>query len=168
MRRQVGWILTLSLMVFLAGCGTAKPEIQIRPGSMAPDFTLEDIDGNQVSLSDFAGKPVLINFWASWCPPCRVEMPELQRVYKAQQDSGFAILAVNLLYQDNLDDVYDFFRQTKISFPTLLDEHGTVAATYRVGSLPTSVFVDTGGRIHLIQVGPMTQTFVESVLQEIP
>ncbi|MBN1483292.1 MAG: TlpA family protein disulfide reductase [Chloroflexia bacterium] len=171
MRRQASRVLILGCLalVLLAGCGDKvdPPQVKIRKGASAPDFTLEDLDGNQVSLRDFEGQPVLIHFWASWCPSCRVEMRELEEIYQGEEE-GLVVLAVDMLYQDDLDDVYEFAQEMGLSFPVLLDEQGSVAVTYRVGSLPTSVFVDRRGRIHLIQVGPMTRKFIASVLQEMP
>lgn len=158
-------ILILALLVLLAGCDAAGTGI--RRGGVAPAFSLEDLNGTKVSLSDFQGRPVLINFWASWCPPCRTEMPDLQRVHAAQGPDGLVILGVNTLYQDELDDVREFATEQKLTFPILLDSEGAVAVAYRASTLPTSVFVDRTGKIHLVQIGPMTQSFVESVLREI-
>jgi peroxiredoxin len=163
-RKSGRGVLALVLLLLLAGCDLAGTGI--RRGGIAPDFSLEDMHGNKVTLSDFQGRPVLINFWASWCPPCRSEMPELQRVYAAQEADGLVILAVNTVYQDELDDVNDFVAEQKLTFPILLDSEGAVAVAYRASTLPTSVFVDRAGKIHLVQIGPMTQQFVESVLRE--
>jgi peroxiredoxin len=153
----------LFLLLLLAGCDTGT---SIRRGGVAPDFSLEDLNGNKVSLGDFQGRPVLINFWASWCPPCVSEMPELQRTYAAQGEDGLVILGVNTLYQDELSAVQQFVAEQQLTFPILLDSEGAVAVAYRASTLPTSVFVDRTGNIHLVQIGPMTQSFVESVLRE--
>ncbi len=167
MRKWV-WLLIVALgAALLTGCA-ASPNGRLKVGEAAPDFVLQDLEGNEVRLSDFAGRPVLLNFWNTWCPPCRTEMPALQEVYTAQGADGLQILAVNLLYQENdLRDVTQFVQEKGLTFPILLDETGEVAVRYRVGSLPTSVFVDREGKVHLIQVGPMSRAFVQSVLQEI-
>jgi len=156
--------LILMLLVPLVGCD--MPSTGIRRGGVAPDFTLADLSGNQVSLSDYRGRPVLVNIWASWCPPCISEMPELQHVHEAAGADGLVILAVNSLNQDDMDDVKAFVAEQKLTFPILLDSEGAVTVAYRAGTLPTSVFVDRSGKIHLIQIGPMTQQFVESVVRE--
>jgi len=156
--------LALTLLALLAGCDTVGTGV--RKGGVAPDFALQDLHGNEVRLSDFLGRPVLVNIWASWCPPCRTEMPEIQRVYEAQGPDGLVILAVNALNQDDLDDVEAFVAEKKLTFPILLDSEGAVTVAYRAGTLPTSVFVDRAGKIHLVQIGPMTQAFIESVLRE--
>jgi peroxiredoxin len=156
----VGWL------VVLAGCGPVDAPGVARRGQAAPDFALPTLEGETARLSDFRGRPILLNFWNSWCPPCRTEMPELQRVQETLGER-VVILAVNLLYQeDNLDEVRAFVREAGISFPILLDGQGQVAGEYRVHSLPTSFFLDAEGRIYLVQVGPMTQTFIESILRE--
>ena len=157
-------LLILALLALLAGCET--PGTGIRRGGVAPDFALEDLQGNTVRLSDFRGRPVLVNIWTSWCPPCRTEMPELQRLHETQGPNGLVILAVNSLTQDNLNDVRQFVAEQKLTFPILLDSEGAVTVAYRAGTLPMSVFVDRAGQIHLIQLGPVTRRFVESVLRE--
>ena len=165
-RRYGRLAMALVLLGALVGCGTVGG-MGARKGETALAFTLEDLNGNKVSLGDYQGRPVLLNFWASWCPPCRSEMPELQRAYAAQGEGGLVILGVNSLYQDNLNDVKKFVAEQQLTFPILLDSEGAVAVAYRVSTLPTSIFVDRDGKIHLIQIGPMTQSFVESVLREI-
>ena len=135
---------------------------ELAVGQPAPDFTLKTLDGQQVSLSQFRGQPVLINFWASWCPPCRLEMPDLVRAYEAHQADGFVILAINLTFQDSLPEAQRFVDEFNMSFPVLLDETGEVTTNvYRLFGLPTSVFVDRSGMITHIQVGPMTGEQIE-------
>lgn len=156
-------MLGLGLLFLLLGCATASAA---RRGQVAPDFSLETLTGETLRLSDFRGRPVLLNFWNSWCPPCRTEMSELQQVQEALGDR-VVILAINLLYQeDRLEDVYAFVREQGLTFPILLDRDGQVVTDYRVGSLPTSFFVDAEGKIYLVQVGPMTRSFIESILRE--
>lgn len=169
-----GWLVLLLLWpILVTGCGGADQPGStqvpvVREGEPAPAFILPDLDGNTVSLADLQGRPVLINFWASWCPPCRSEMPALQQVNESTERVDLVILAVNLLSQDDIDDVRTFVDDLGLTFPILLDQDGAVSVAYRVGLLPTSVFVDSAGRVHLIQVGPMTRSFVESVLREMP
>ncbi len=139
-------------------------------GSPAPDFTLKTLDGGEVSLSQFLGQPVLINFWASWCLPCRREMPDLVRAYEAHNAEGFVLLGVNLTFQDSIPDVQAFVEEFKMTFPVLLDETGEVTNDlYRLRGLPLSVFVDRSGVIARLQVGMMTgeqiDEFVAGILQ---
>lgn len=137
-------------------------------GQPAPDFTLPTLEGDAVSLSDYRGHPVLMNFWATWCAPCRLEMPELVRAYNTHQDEGFMVLAVNLTDQDSLDDVRAFVEEFDITFPVLLDETGAVYnELYRLLGLPMSVFVDRDGVIARIHIGIMTDQQVDEFVEEI-
>jgi thiol-disulfide isomerase/thioredoxin len=166
MHRRLRRLVVLGFLVLLAGCGLVQGGGRIEEGSAAPDFALQDLGGNEVRLSDFAGRPVLINFWNTWCPPCLGEMPDLEEIYQSESDGGLEILAVNLLYQEtDRKEVEDFTRELGLSFPILLDE-GQVAADYRVVTLPTTIFVDKEGIVHQIQVGPVNKSFVRSVLRE--
>lgn len=137
-------------------------------GSLAPDFALMQLGGGEVRLSDYRGRPVLINFWASWCPPCRIEMPELVKSYEAHRDQGFVILGVNLTYLDDLPDVEAFVEEFHMSFPVLLDERGLVAERlYRLRGLPMSVFVNRVGVIARIQYGALSRSQLEDYVGEI-
>ena len=139
-------------------------------GVLASDFTLKTLDGSEVSLSQFRGQPVLINFWASWCGPCRREMPDLVRAYQAHKDEGLVILGINLTFQDSIPEVQAFVDEFKMTFPVLLDETGEVALDlYQMRGLPTSIFVDRDGLIARIRIGAMTgeqiDEFVEDILK---
>ncbi len=126
-------------------------------GKPAPDFTLSTLDGTEVSLSQFRGQPVLINFWASWCFSCREEMPEMVRMYESHKAEGLTILGVNLTFQDFLPDIQAFVNEFNISFPVLLDEDGLVTERlYQIPGIPTTVFVNRDGTIERIQVGLIT------------
>lgn len=137
-------------------------------GQPAPDFTLPTLEGDAVSLSDYRGRPVLMNFWATWCAPCRREMPELVRVYNTHRDEGFVVLAVDLADQDSIDDVRAFVEEFDMTFPVLLDETGAVYnELYRLLGLPMSVFVDREGIITRIHIGIMTDQQVDEFVEEI-
>ncbi len=125
----------------------------------APDFTLQTLDGDSVSLSDYRGKLVMLNFWASWCPPCNSEMPDLQRYYEQHKDEDFIILGVN--YQDSPDKVQAFVEKYGVTFPILLDSDGRVANLFGVQGLPTSFFVDKAGNVIGYQPGPVTKEMLE-------
>ena len=142
-------------------------------GFLAPDFHLTTFAGDSYTLSDFRGKPILINFWASWCPPCRTEMPAIQRVYDEFQDRGFTVLAVNTTYQDDLGDAITFAQIRKLTFPILLDRDASVANLYDVRSLPTTFFVDPQGIISEVVIGgPMSEALLriraEQIMEGIP
>lgn len=133
-----------------------------KQGFLAPDFSLPTIDGDPITLSELRGKPVLINFWASWCPPCRIEMPAIQNVYDDYKDQDFVVLAVNTTYQDNLDDAITFAQNLKLTFPILLDKDGNAANLYEVRALPTTFFIDANGIVQEVVVGgPMSETLLQ-------
>ena len=162
---RVRSMLILVLLLLLAGCGPAAGAAH--RGEVAPDFALKDLSGEEVRLSDYRGTAVLVHFWTTWCPSCRVEMPELQKAQASLGRDRLIVLAVNLTWQDNRQEVAHMVGDLGLTFPILLDEEGQVALTgYRVSVLPTSVFVDPAGKIYQVQVGPMTQAFVERLLEE--
>ena len=137
-------------------------------GFLAPDFHLTTFAGDSYTLSELRGKPVLINFWASWCPPCRSEMPAIQRVYDEFQDQGFTVLAVNTTYQDDLGEAIIFAQIRKLTFPILLDRDASVANLYEVRSLPTTFFVDPQGIISEVVVGgPMSEALLRIRAEQI-
>ncbi|HLA87103.1 MAG TPA: TlpA disulfide reductase family protein [Anaerolineales bacterium] len=144
-----------------------------REGFLAPDFTLDTLDGTKVTLSKLRGKIVLINLWATWCPPCRAEMPALENAYKQYKDSGVVVLGLNVTNQDSEKDIPPFVDEFGLTFPILLDRDGSVSALYQLKGLPTTYFVNREGIIRTVVVGgPMNETFIrskiEALLQEIP
>jgi peroxiredoxin len=123
--------------------------------AQAPDFTLETVEGEKVQLSDFNGRPVLINFWATWCGPCRIEMPAIQDRFATYQEPGLVVLAVN--YDESRGAVSIFRDEMGLTFPLLLDPGGEVQQLYRNRSYPTSFFVDEQGIIRSHHIGVMTE-----------
>jgi peroxiredoxin len=139
----------------------------LKPGSKAPDFTFITLDEKQFSLSDFKGKKVILNFWATWCPPCREEMPEMQRFYEEYEAKGVKILAVNLRYSETKPNkINDFIDEYSISFPIPLDERNTIGKQYRAVAIPTSYFITENGIIHKMHVGPMDYEFLTKTIKE--
>ncbi|MEK4522884.1 redoxin domain-containing protein [Psychrobacillus sp. FSL W7-1493] len=128
-------------------------------GDSAPDFTLTTLDGKEVSLSDYKGKKVVLNFWTSWCPPCKAEMPHMQNYYEDMtEEDNVEILAVNLTNKDNgLDEVSSFIEDYGLTFPIPMDEEGQVGNAYKIISIPTTYMIDTSGIIQNIIVGPMDE-----------
>ena len=120
----------------------------------APDFTLTDLDGKEVTLSDLKGKKVYLNFWATWCPPCRGEMPDIEKLYQETKDSDLVIIAVEL--GEPLDTVKSFIDQNKYHFKVLLDTDQSVGASYNISAIPTSYFIDSDGKIVSTNTGAMT------------
>jgi peroxiredoxin len=140
-------------------------------GFLAPAFSLSTLDGQQIKSDDLRGKVVLLNIWATWCPPCRAEMPAMQQVYQEYQAQGFEILAVNSTAQDTFANLDPFVTEYGLTFPILLDPQGDVTRLYQARSLPTSFFIGRDGIIREIVVGgPMDEALlrarVEKLLQE--
>ena len=145
-----------------------------REGFLAPDFTLDSLDGNKVTLSELRGKVLVVNFWATWCLPCREETPALEKSYEQYKASGVIILGVNMTNQDVVSEVESFVQEFRLTYPILLDRDGSVSNTlYQVRGLPTTFFVNREGVIRTVLVGgPMSETFIrskiEALLQEVP
>jgi peroxiredoxin len=155
--------------------GSSNREEIVAPqkGFLAPDFSLMGLNGERITLSDFRGQPVLINFWASWCGPCRLEMPAIERIYREYKDKGFVVLTVNTTYQDNLADVEAFIEEHNLTFPILLDQDGSTTKPYQLTALPSSYFIDSEGIIQEVVIGgPMAEallrTRVEKLFKERP
>ena len=136
------------------------PAVEV--GRAAPDFVLRTLDGGTVRLTDLRGSVVLINFWASWCQPCRAEMPEIVRAQDSEGTRGLRVVAVDL--QEAEGPVREFAQQFGMQFPVAFDRTGEVARTYRVKELPATVFVDRTGVIRTIKYGPMTGEYLREQL----
>jgi thiol-disulfide isomerase/thioredoxin len=148
---------------------TPQPSLEAgnRPGLAAPQFTLKTLAGPGASLSDYAGRPVLINFWASWCKPCRGEMPDIVAAYQAHQETGLEVLAINLTDQEGMKDVRKFVAELHMPFPVLLDDKGRVRRLYALIGVPTSVFIGSDGVVRVVNPGPITKETLERGLAAI-
>jgi thiol-disulfide isomerase/thioredoxin len=116
------------------------------------EIRLQDINGNLVSLSDFRGRIVFLNFWTTWCPTCRVEMPSMEKLHQKFKDQDFAMVTVNI--QESAAQVEKFYKNFKLTFTTLLDTTGEVAIGFRIRSIPTTFILDKSGRIIGTIMGP--------------
>ena len=128
-------------------------------GDPAPDFTVRTLDGQTLSLKDIKGQIVMVNFWATWCPPCRSEMPDMERLYQERKDDGVQILAVNL--QEAPEPVSRFVEQYNLTFPIVMDTSGEMSQLFGVQSLPTSFFIDKEGKISGFHVGSLNKSAIE-------
>jgi len=138
----------------------------------APDFNLQDMDEKKYSIKDFRGKVVLVNFWATWCPPCRREMPSLERLYQKLKDKGFIVLAINQF--EDPDHVFAYTGQlgTDPTFPILFDRDSKIAEAYKVAGLPTTYLLDKQGKIRYRAVGgrefdhPEVEKIIQALMTE--
>jgi cytochrome c-type biogenesis protein len=140
------------------------PPLQV--GDQPYDFALQDVDGNTVVLSDFIGQPLLINFWATWCGPCRIEMPEIQSVFDDYGDSeDFLILALD--QDESAGAVSAYFDELGLTFQPLLDEDNRTARSYGLqGTLPASIFINPDGEVTVVHRGVMTRGQIDEFLAE--
>lgn len=139
-----------------------------REGFLAPDFSLDLLGGGQVALSELRGSAVVVNLWASWCPPCRAEMPALQRVYESGKDRGLVVLGVNTTFQDSEQAAAEFVQEFGLSFPVPLDRTGMMSRLYQLRALPSTFFVDRNGIIRKVIIGgPMSEATIQTAVEEI-
>lgn len=137
-------------------------------GNLAPDFTLTTLDGKKVQLSELKGKKVIVNFWATWCPPCKAEMPHMQNFYEDFSDEeNVEILAVNLTSEDKEESVQNFVQDYGLTFPIPLDTEGVVGETFQAITIPTSYMIDTKGRIQNKIVGPMDENMIKDFVSNL-
>ncbi|MCB8980408.1 MAG: redoxin domain-containing protein [Ardenticatenaceae bacterium] len=177
--RQNNMILVAALILILGGLGTiiwmslktAEPEpttnsygapALAQKGGTVTDFSLGSLDGSQIALADYEGEVIIMNFWATWCPPCRAEMPGINRFYEAHQDEGLVVLAINA--QEDAATVRPFIEQSGFSFPVLLDLQGRVADQYSTRSFPTTFIIDRNGVIQHVQTGEISESELENIV----
>jgi peroxiredoxin len=143
---------------------TAAPQARFT----APDFTLQTPDGESITLSELRGQAVLVNLWATWCPPCRAEMPALEKMYREYKEDGFVVVAVDMTYQDDPLQVVPFTEQYELTFPIVLDVNGEAARAYELRSLPSSFFINRQGIINEVVIGgPMSEALLRTRIEEI-
>lgn len=120
----------------------------------APDFTLQDLNGKKVSLKDLKGKKVYLNFGATWCPPCRLEMPDIEKLYQETKDSDLVIIGIDI--GEDKETVKNFISKNNYNFKILLDSDQSVASKYNITAIPASFFIDKNGKIVSSHIGAMT------------
>jgi thiol-disulfide isomerase/thioredoxin len=175
-RTGVTGLQTVLLLLFLSAAAVAEEDLshsfaRIDPPRSVPDFSLPDMDGKPHALHDYRGKVVLINFWATWCPPCRREMPALEQLYRKLGDQPFVVLAVN--QWEDADHVFAYMGDLNVfpSFPILFDPESKVSADFDVKGLPTSFLLDKQGRVVFRAVGgrafdhPDVEQIIRSLLE---
>lgn len=156
--------LLLVFVVLTAACSGPGEAVSqgISQGARARDFRLESLDGSKVSLSDYEGKVVVVNLWATWCPPCRAEIPDLEAAYQDHKDKGLVILGVNI--EEPAETVAPFVEEFEMTYPILLDSNGELMKTYRAQGLPMSFIVDADGIIQVRHMGFLSGEQLSSYL----
>ena len=156
-------VLTSGLV--MASCSPSSAQ-GVEVGNLAPDFQLQSLDGQTLSLGNQQGKPVLINFWATWCSPCRGEMPYIQEIYEEWSDKGLVVLTINM--GESSSTVEEFMQSYNLSFTVLLDTRQDVAQRYNITGIPTTFFVDKDGIIQDKLIGAFqNKTQIENRLSKI-
>lgn len=187
MSKKILGMLLLAILIGIAIAGVVKNNIEknealetmsvgteidflatkegLAPGETAPDFELKTLDGETVKLSDYQGKKVILNFWATWCPPCKAEMPLMENYYDKAQKENVEILAVNLTTEDRgIDKVEAFVKANHLSFPIPMDKEGDVGSVYQAVTIPTSYIIDAQGRVQKKHIGPMDEKTMEDYI----
>ncbi|MFC1987716.1 TlpA family protein disulfide reductase [Chloroflexota bacterium] len=157
-------VLILSTGILITGCASSSPQVE----KTVPDFQLLNLEGQTVSLSDFRGSPVFLNFWASWCGPCRYEMPLIQEIYETwtNEPSSVVILTINI--KEDPAKVKSFLETYSLSMPVLLDTDGDVSNIYNIAAIPTTFFIDKNGIIQDKVVGAFqNKEQIESYLNKV-
>jgi cytochrome c biogenesis protein CcmG/thiol:disulfide interchange protein DsbE len=172
--RKLGFVITVILSVGFLGLlawgvlnkepitGLSGITMVNRP---APDFTLTTFGGKTISLKDFRGKPVVINFWASWCPPCRDEAPLIERTWRAYKNRDLIFLGVNI--QDRKEDALNYMREFDITYPNGPDPTGEITIDYGVSGLPVTFFVSRDGKVVRRWVGALEPSVLNRSIEEI-
>ena len=153
LRKHLFIALIISFMVLSVSAQTA------RKGAAAPDFSLKSSDGKALKLSDYKGKAVLLHFWATWCPPCRKELPEMENLYKKLKSQGDSakLAFLGVCISDTAKNQSTFMKKNNYTFLTCLDEVGEVANLYSIQGVPTSILISPEGKILAINVGMMSE-----------
>lgn len=135
--------------------------------NVAPDFTVTDINGNKVKLSDFKGKPVVLNFWATWCYYCKVEMPDFNEAYKKYPDVQFLMVNATGTNGETVESAKAYIEQEKFEFPVFFDTEYAALRTYGVSSFPMTIFIDEEGNIVSSRLGMLTKEALETELEKL-
>lgn len=180
-KKNIGLVVVLALVIVMVGTyvkqqieanqkistGVTGKEVALKSdtpslnkGQIPPDFTLTTLGGDKLTLSDLKGKKVVLNFWATWCPPCKAEMPYMQDFYESKAEAkNVEIVAVNLTYTEkSIENVQSFINSYHITFPIPLDQDDQIGKKYEVLTIPSTYFIDSDGRVQHRVVGPLDET----------
>lgn len=162
-------ILMIIVSTFISWFGfvdlsKAEDEVGTEIGNIAPDFEIQTLDGETVKLKDLRGQRVMLNFWATWCPPCRVEMPDMQKLH---ENEDIIVLAVNLTDSEmSQKDIMTFVNEFGLAFPIGLDKSGEISKLYKINPIPTTFMIDTDGTIRFKLFGAMSYKMMTEELEK--
>lgn len=166
MTRGIILALLLAAIGYTIYASVTQEKVEVlAPGDEAPNFELVDLDGETHRLSDYKGEGVLLNFWGTWCPPCKKEFPAIERQYKNFENQGVNVLAINI-DQSNLE-VQNYINELGLTFPVAIDKGRSVMTTYNVGQLPATILVNEEGIITNIITGEMSEAQIVEHLESI-
>lgn len=158
-------ILAIAFIVFVTiNRGQTK---EVKVGDTAPNFQLKTTDGKKVSLADYKGKGVVLNFWGTWCKPCRREMPALNTAAKTYKDKNIKVLTIHL--KNTPQQIEQFFNglNTEVNLPVLIDKDGEVSEAYGIDPLPTTVIIDKDGKVKAVHKGEMNKNIIDNYMKSI-
>ncbi len=162
------FILLGSGMFFINKKTAWNAPISVVEGDAAPDFSLQDENGKIFRLSNYRGQTVVLNFWASWCPPCRAEMPELVEFAAGINEEEVVFLSVNLYStESDPENIKRYLEENRLNFPVLFDSAGTVAEAYRISTVPTTFIINLTGKIHSVRNGAVTADLLGDLVSDL-
>ena len=160
-------VFAVAAVILTGRINSAGNTADAEKGGPAPEFSLESLSGERYSLAAYGGRTVVINFWASWCPPCRAEMPELKTFHEEANPEDTVFLSVNLYSSEQKpEDLPEFISRYELSFPVLLDRNGHAAAAYGISSIPTTVVIDGEGNIAAVRKGAVTAGWLRKMTEQ--
>jgi len=165
----IGFIaIGIALFMFLTKSAAAPDDfstVPVQVDFVSPELTLADLSGKSVSLDDYLGSVVLVNLWATWCPPCKAEMPSLQTFYDNHKADGFVLIGIN--QEETLEVVTPFVAEFGLTFPVWLDEDYQAQRVFNTASLPSSYVIDRTGRVRLMWIGEISGEFLEKYVTKL-
>ncbi|MFJ8235104.1 thiol-disulfide oxidoreductase ResA [Ureibacillus sp. NPDC094379] len=164
--RSIILVVLVAAIVYTVYSSATKDKVEVlQEGAEAPNFELVDLNGETHRLSDYEGQGVFLNFWGTWCEPCKKEMPAMDRQYAAFKDQGVHVLAVNIAQSDF--EVQNFVDTYGLSFPVVIDKTKSVMTAYNINPLPTTMLISPEGKVEKIITGEMTETQIASFMESI-
>ena len=164
--RSVILVVLVAAIVYTVYSSATKDKVEVlKEGAEAPNFELVDLNGETHRLSDYEGQGVFLNFWGTWCEPCKKEMPAMNRQYAAYKDQGVHVLAVNIAQSDF--EVQNFVDTYGLSFPVVIDKTKSVMTAYNINPLPTTMLISPEGKVEKIITGEMTEKQIASFMESI-